>query len=431
MREEAPSALNTSEEEDAAALEPTEDAAAPPTKRGRHRVLACATLASIINAFMFMNFSPIVELSRRRFRVSEGQVSWLYSAALLATLPCFFAGATRMSNADTQRGAILAIHVLNAVAALLRFAAVARASYAAAVASSLALGAGTSLVVASYAAVPLLWLPQQERAAGVAWLVQGNYAGWALGAAATPAVVVDGHSFGRFVFFQALACVVMVPVAQLLLPGSAATREPLLEGPLVARATLGKTIADLARRPRWCVACAAYAVSAGVGFAVPAVVDDIFGDVCGAAPRRAARVGVVFILAGVACGALLGRFPCEKRRRPLLVALLALGAVALAALHVATARPPCRPLDAFGGAALAGAATIGFVGPALAEAAASAGPDSTVMAGGIVEWWIQVLGAVVTQAATRRNGFAVCACAQAVAALLLAGALLCRRPPGE
>jgi len=90
MREEAPSALNTSEEEDAAALEPTEDAAAPPTKRGRHRVLACATLASIINAFMFMNFSPIVELSRRRFRVSEGQVSWLYSAALLATLPCLF-----------------------------------------------------------------------------------------------------------------------------------------------------------------------------------------------------------------------------------------------------------------------------------------------------------------------------------------------------
>jgi len=77
--EEAPSqALNTPEEEDAG----------PPTKRGRHRVLACATLASIINAFMFMNFSPVVELSRRRFRVSEGQVSWLYSAALLATLPC-------------------------------------------------------------------------------------------------------------------------------------------------------------------------------------------------------------------------------------------------------------------------------------------------------------------------------------------------------
>ena len=199
--EEAPSpAVETPEEE---------DAAAPPTKRGRHRVLACATLASIINAFMFMNFSPVVELSRRRFRVSEGQVSWLYSAALLATLPCFFAGATRMSNADTQRGAILAIHVLNAVAALLRLAAVARASYAAAVASSLALGAGTSLVVASYAAVPLVWLPSGERAAGVAWLVQGNYAGWALGAAAMPAVVVDGKSFGHFMFLQALACVVI------------------------------------------------------------------------------------------------------------------------------------------------------------------------------------------------------------------------------
>ena len=77
--EEAPSPAVESTEEDAA-----------PTKRGRHRVLACATLASIINAFMFMNFSPIVQLSRRRFRATEGQVSWLYSAALLATLPCLF-----------------------------------------------------------------------------------------------------------------------------------------------------------------------------------------------------------------------------------------------------------------------------------------------------------------------------------------------------
>ena len=88
MREEAPSpALDTPEEEDAAALQQR----TPQTNAGRHRVLACATLASIINAFMFMNFSPIVELSRRRFRATEGQVSWLYSAALLATLPCLLA----------------------------------------------------------------------------------------------------------------------------------------------------------------------------------------------------------------------------------------------------------------------------------------------------------------------------------------------------
>ena len=87
--EEAPSPVMR-EEPPSPAVEPTEDAAAPPTKRGRHRVLACATLASIINAFMFMNFSPIVQLSRRRFRATEGQVSWLYSAALLATLPCLF-----------------------------------------------------------------------------------------------------------------------------------------------------------------------------------------------------------------------------------------------------------------------------------------------------------------------------------------------------
>lgn len=416
-------------EEESAASEATlpTDAAPPAPRRGRRRMLACATLASIVNAFMFMNFSPVVHITRRRFRVTEGQVSWLYSASLLATLPCFFAGATRMSNVDTQRGAILATHVLNAVAAVLRFASVFRGSYIAAVASSLLLGAGTSLVVASYAAVPQLWLPSDERAAGVAFIVQGNYFGWALGAAATPAAVVDGESFRRFMGLQAIICIMALPVARLLLPSSDDRATPLLEAPTVARATIGKTCADLVKRPRWCIACVAYAIAAGVGFAVPAVVDDIFGDVCGAAPRRAARVGVIFILSGVACGGLLGRFPCEKRRRLIIIALLAAGALALVRLHAATMRPPCRPLYAFGGAALAGASTIGFVGPALAEAAASAGAESTVMAGGIVEWWIQVLGAVVTQAATRRSGFAVCAGAQAVAAALAAGALLCRR----
>ena len=226
----------------------------------------------------------------------------------------------------------------------------------------------------------------------------------------------------------------MVPVAQLLLPGSAATTEPLLEGPPVARATLGKTIADLARRPRWCGAPPTRSRRASASLSLPSLMIYL-------AARTSAVAGAAWRCAGrdLRTGRRRGVHSGGRSRGRVTRSVPVRETPAAAARRAARGRrlgsrwsprgdgaAAVPPLDAFGGAAVAGAATIGFVGPALAEAAASAGDESRVMAGGIV--------AVDRGPRRRRDAgrdaperFAVCACAQAVAALLLAGALLCRR----
>jgi len=182
----------------------------------RGEVLLYTCLASSANAFLFMNFSPVVDLSEEVFGASAADVSWLYSASLLAVLPCFFAAGPFVAAPATQRRALVLTHALNFVAAALRVAAVALRSYWVALASSLALGAAqgdhhllhdafkmpvprfpdrgvgyrsgaaASLVISSFASVPLVWLPSDELGAGVAATVQSNFFGWFLGAVVVP-----------------------------------------------------------------------------------------------------------------------------------------------------------------------------------------------------------------------------------------------------
>ena len=157
-----------------------------------------------------------MDLAEEVFGASAADVSWLYSASLLAVLPCFFAAGPFVAAPATQRRALVLTHALNFVAAALRVAAVALRSYWVALASSLALGAAqgdhhllhdafkmpvprfpdrgvgyrsgaaASLVISSFASVPLVWLPSDELGAGVAATVQSNFFGWFLGAVVVP-----------------------------------------------------------------------------------------------------------------------------------------------------------------------------------------------------------------------------------------------------
>ena len=63
---------------------------AAPKSWGRGRApVAFAALGVAVNAFSFMNFSAVAQLSGRVLRVDVQQVSWLYSASLLSVLPAF------------------------------------------------------------------------------------------------------------------------------------------------------------------------------------------------------------------------------------------------------------------------------------------------------------------------------------------------------
>ena len=238
-----------------------------------------------------------------------------------------------MSNADTQRGAILAIHGLNAVAAL-RLAAVARASYAAAVARRWRWRARARRRVLRRRAVVVA--ASTERAAGVAWLVQGNYAGWALGPrrrrrSSSTAVV------RAFMFLQALACVDGAGRAAPL-TWERGDDGNLLEGGRSRGRRSGRQSRTW-RGGRAGGGGAVYAVAAGVGF-VPAVVDDIWGRMRRGA-ARVARVGVVFIQAGVACGTALGRF--RARNAGVAARRATRGGPCLGGLHAGDGRPSSGP----------------------------------------------------------------------------------------
>lgn len=412
---------------------------APPDPR-RWFVILLTCGGSATNAFMFMNFSSSASLAERVFGTSGPNVSWLYSAGLLSVLPAFFVAVDAMSAPATQRRALVAMHAFNAVAAGLRLASVVAGSYALAMASSVACGLSASLVISSYTAVSGRWLPERERAMGVAALVQSNYGGWLLGAVIVPYACAAKR--GLVVVLAAQAGV----AGALLAAGAAFTPSALVEAaparaedaplaltdsgpPPAAAFSLGAAVREYRRRPRWLVAGLAYAVAAGVGFAVPAAQDIVFSETCGFSSKVNAVANAAFIAAGVLAGLGLGAASdaVARHETAVLLGFMAGGALALAGLAATVALPRhCNELAAIELMALAGASTIGFVGAALSEASKSAGPSpaARVYSGGCVEWWVQIFGAAVTQVASSKQGFVLCAGLQGLATLLAAAALL-------
>ena len=141
------------------------DGAAPKEAAHPRRWVAVGLTAcgSAMNAFQFMNFSPIADLSTGVFSATTGQVSWLYSASLLSVLPAFFLAVRWTSAPATQRGALRAMHGLNLAAALLRAGSAYVGSYALAMASSVLLGVAASFVISAFTSVSQRWLPAAER----------------------------------------------------------------------------------------------------------------------------------------------------------------------------------------------------------------------------------------------------------------------------
>ncbi|KAH8075322.1 major facilitator superfamily-like protein [Aureococcus anophagefferens] len=323
-----------------------------------------------MNAFQFMNFSPIADLSTGVFSATTGQVSWLYSASLLSVLPAFFLAVRWTSAPATQRGALRAMHGLNLAAALLRAGSAYVGSYALAMASSVLLGVAASFVISAFTSVSQRWLPAAERPLGVSLTVQANYFGWLLGAVLVPYACVAKGGLVRLLEVQAAAAGLLFALAAFGAP----------EPPRTAAAAprRGGRAADLDVAPP----------SPKFGLTTA---DIVFDEACAFSPKVTALANAAFIAAGVVTGLALG---------------FAHDAYACVGLMAA-----------------AGASTIGFVGLALGEAGKSAGPNpaARVFSGGCVEWWLQVCGAAITQVASNRRGFETCAAFQGAA--LAAGAV--------
>ena len=417
-------------------------------------VVFLTACGSAMNAFMFMNFSPITELSASVFSVTGGQVNWLYSASLLSVLPAFFFAVDVTSRPRTQRSALVAMHALNLASASLRLVGTYLGSYVVALASSICLGVAASVVISAFTSVSQRWLPRRERAMGVAATVQSNYFGWLLGAVLVPFLCGAKVGLVRLLVVQCGAAAAVLAAAVAATPADAdgdkgAASEAVVNADADAAAAAGggddaldiappaqqdlslaAAVRELAARPRWVACCGAYALAGGVGFAVPAAQDIVFGGACAFSPKVTAVANAAFIASGVLAGLALGACDASVAaagESAALLALMALGLLAVAGLAaLVQLQAHCNEYACVGLMAAIGASTIGFVGTALGEAAKSAGPTpaARTYSGGCVEWWVQVAGAAITQIASNPHGFLVCAAVQAAAVLLAAAALL-------
>ena len=160
---------------------------------------------------------------------------------------------------------------------------------------------------------------------------------------------------------------------------------------------------------------------------MPAAQDIVLREACGLSSTQSAATSATFIGAGVLTGLALSRVVRPGREETALLGCFAACAAATLALAYAVTRRPCTFAAVVALMGVSGAASIGFVGVSFAEAAYSAGPTraAAVYSGGCIELCIQVTGAAITQAASNRRGFLVCATAQCAAFLALALTFRC------
>ena len=205
------------------------------------------------------------------------------------------------------------------------------------------------------------------------------------------------------------------------------------------RASVGRLLANR----RYALYTACYAVLAGIGFAVPSAQDALLGTTCASNASGVSGAGawtgfdtphttftnLAFILSGVVVGLLAG---CVVRTRrgmeDAVLGLALVGALALSALAVLSTpavaqRLPQEPLYGLLLAlmALAGVATVGFIGMALNLAVAFGAPISEAYTVGGVEWLTQGIGGGLSNlSADCAVGFGACVALAWAATIVLA-----------
>jgi len=420
-------------------------------------------LNSAFNAFLCMNFSVVAPLTQRVLRISESEVAWLYTGMLLTV----FAGMPiGLLLVVWWEGAGLCLGVMmNTLCAVVRFVGVRRQQYVVVLVSALFNGVGAWTILPMPAKLSQERFPFEYRTLTTSLAVQANYAGWMLGSFLVPLVVHDRRTLEIFLTYQAAFSALVVtahvafyrPVRTWELYGRSSRRvaassgrpspvdreraanNPATQDLLDVRNSnyhssgydegrcrsddLTEFMKVLCTYPSFGMQIVAYGVLAGVGFAVPGCSVTILKHL-GFAPETTAWVNIAFIGAGVLSGLLLGL----KCNDPLhygwvLKTLFLLCMASIAGLAVTVwlchdqAATPALLLVVLGLSLVAGTTSLGFIGIGI-EAAALYPANSTYVCFS-VELFVQLLGGVLNQLSSRKDGFMTIAVATWFAGLLL------------
>lgn len=389
-------------------------------------VLLAFSLNTAGNAFMFMDFTTLPDITKDAFDLcancSSGDqtIAWTYSASLVAVLPAAIPVILYLNDYNWVVSFIGT--AMNTMGAWTRYLAVLYKSPTLAIVSSIFVGLSAAVIICSYTAITLRWFPPEQRTFACSLAVQSNYAGWCLGAVVIPYLVRTPEHLKSLQYYQAIILSAVLGVFLLC-------HRDRPKGRPIAHAehmSLVQATKKLATNGQFVLQCFCYAMLAGVSFAVPAFQASALGSI-NLTNQEAAWTNFSFIICGVVTGLTLGalnrgpsRFAVTIKAMFIItsVALIALNALTLAQAHLtkATLYPL---LVVFMG--MCGASSLGFIGVALSAAVESTFPVDGEYSGFLIEWWLQIFAAIITQVATSAGtyAFVVCGVATWVTTLLV------------
>merc|ERR1719161_174808 len=137
-----------------------------------------------------MNFSTVQATAQELLHKDATAVNWLYSVALLTTLPLMLIIWTY--NVKYHRSMTWMSALFNAIGAWMRLVAVQHRHFLLAIISSVLIGMSAAQLACSASVLSKLWFPSNERTLATSASVMANYSGWLLGALLIPMYI---HGF--------------------------------------------------------------------------------------------------------------------------------------------------------------------------------------------------------------------------------------------
>jgi hypothetical protein len=397
------------------ALPEAGEAPAPGRCRRRYAAATAFALCNAANAFLWICFAPVVEVTARRFRVSVRSVNQLSLLFLYLYAPGYLLS-VYVTTRYGLRANVCVGALLNAACAWVRFAATAPSAGFGLLAAGQALGAlaqpaftntpallalewcavGPACVSAALCALfglPLFdsltrRFPPHEREHAVVWTSVANIVGNAAGSAIPGLVAASERGLDGLLLYQAVTFSLLcaVTLAVLARPIGEATAVTGAASTGSGRAALRRVFAECAallrNRAYWPL-CAAFAIGIGLFNALLTLVAQLLQP-CGYGADAASYTGGALLVSGLVCaglaGAVMARAPhaAVRLQKGLVAALLA----ALIGMLACLRRGALAPLVVTWGAL--GGALIPLLPVSLENAAALAAPVSPDAAAGVM-----------------------------------------------
>jgi len=385
----------------------------------RWAVLMAFSLNAFANAFLFMDFNVVPDVTKVLFGyceeggdcddVGDSFVLMTYAASLFAVLPSFVVVLKYINSHNWITSTVgLGFQFLGAwgryISCELAHAGNSEEGRIVAITSSVFIGFGAAIIISSYSLISSRWFPTEERTYATTLPVMANYAGWCLGCVVIPYTIETTRDMRAVQLYQGIACSVIY-LCHIIFHR---------ERPKVAFGELSEIehheysmiaeIRKLFSNRQYILQCFCYSILAGVSFAVPGFGTSALKNL-DLSEKQSAWVNFAFVLSGVITGTVIGKVVDGPKRFPVvlrtlfLITSLSFGLVIFLLLDKKLSKETEYPILIVA-MAISGAASLGFIGIALSAVIETTHPIDPEYSGGVVEWFVQLWGGAFTFAAS-------------------------------